>query len=122
MKSREPFLRELTLNLFLYFCKPHLGLSGLQLTYLGCVLRSIGVHIREGEILEVALHSSHTETVGNRRVNLQSLKRNALPLWFRDIFECLHIMFAVRELHDEHANVARGGDQEATQTLGGGSA
>ena len=30
----------------------------------------------------------------------------------------LHVVFPVCELHDEHADVARGRDQQATETLG----
>src|SRR3989344_2854782 len=118
MKYCEIFLRELVPDLFLYFSEPRFGLLRLQFAHLGRVVRGIGVDEREREVFEIALHFPHAEAVRDWRVDLERLERDAVPLRLRHVLERLHVVVAVRELHDEHANVARGRDEQAAEALG----
>ena len=70
----------------------------------------IRVYVGECKVLEFAFHLPHAEAVGDRSVNLQRFKRDALAFMFGYMLQRLHVVFSVCELHDEHADVARGRD------------
>ena len=57
------------------------------------------------EVLQFASHFAHTETVGNRGVNLQSFPRNTLAPLGTEKAESPHIMQTVGQFHDDDADV-----------------
>src|SRR3989344_6046370 len=116
-KCRYPFLCKFLLQPLLYLGETRFSLFLLQFAHLSRVLCCIRVYVREGEILKLAFHLPNAETVGNRRINFNGLKRNALALMRRHMLKRLHIVVTIGELHDEHADIACGGNKQSAKRL-----
>ena len=81
----------------------------------GCAFRDqvhdlvvdLGVERREREVLELPLDRVHAEAVGQRRVDLERLAGLLLRRRRRDELPGAGVVQAVRELDDQHPDVAR---------------
>ncbi len=94
---------------------PHLHLLGDLVVQLGEVM---GVEMEEGEVLEVPLDPRHAEAVGDRRVDLQGLARDAAPRLGLQVLQGLHVVQAVGELDDDDADVLGRGQDHLAEGLG----
>ena len=99
------------------FCTCASPLSVSRFAHFGGMCRGIGVNEGEREVLKHALHLPHAEAVGDGGVDFKRLKRDAPALMLGHMPQGLHIMFAVGELHDKHADVARGRHEEPAERL-----
>ena len=81
-------------------------------------LPRIGIELGESEILELVLHAMHADALGERRVNVHRLARDAASLVVvLDVVERLHIVQAVGELDEEDANVFRHRQHQLAEVL-----
>ena len=101
----------------------HLGVAHLPLDVRGnlvekCLVRCaaffklrrdlsivFGVKILERQIFQLAAQFSHSEPVGNRRVNVHRFLRDASPLVRTQEFKRAHVMQAIGELDKDDAHV-----------------
>ena len=86
-----------------------------EVVELGEALRVEG---REGEVLELLLELLHPEPVGQRGVDVERLLGDALLLGERHRGDRAHVVQPVGQLDDEHAQVARHGDQHLAHRRG----
>ena len=78
----------------------------------------IRVDLREGEVLELVLHRAHADALGERRVDVHRLARDAQALvGAGDVMERAHVVQAVGELDQQHADVLRHRDDELAEIL-----
>ena len=77
-----------------------------------------GVQGLEGEVLELPLDLLHAEAVRERGVDLERLGRDAPLLRFGEDPERAHVVQAVGELDEQHADVARHRDDHLADVLG----
>ena len=78
----------------------------------------VGVEMVEGEVLEVPLDARHAEAMGDRRVDLQRLARDAAPRLGRHVLQGRHVVQPVGELDDDHPDVLGGGEDHLAEGLG----
>ena len=71
---------------------------------------SFRVEPAEGMILEFLAQPLHAHAAGKRRVDVHGLLGDQLALRRLHMLEGAHIVQAVGELHQEHANVAGDGE------------
>ena len=57
------------------------------------------LEVAERQILEIAANRAHAQTVGDGRVDIQRLARDALLLFRRQIIQSTHVVEAVGQLH-----------------------
>jgi hypothetical protein len=72
----------------------------------------------EAELLQLELDAVEPEPLGDRRVDVECLERDAATFWQRHGIERAHVVCAVRELHQDHADVAHHGEQHLAEALG----
>ena len=77
-----------------------------------------GPQMAEGQFLQLAVGQVQTQPVGDRRVNLQRLRRNARPLFARHVIERAHVVRAIGQLDQDDPHVARHGQQHLAERLG----
>ena len=78
-----------------------------------------GIELGEGQILQLLAYVLHADAARERRVDLDRLLRDALArLGTLDVRERAHIVQAVRELHQEHADVVRHRQHQFAEILG----
>ena len=67
---------------------------------------SIGIELGKSELLELALDPLHADPRGKRRVEIHGLERDApTPRRVLDMVQGPHVVQAVGQLHQEHADV-----------------
>ena len=66
-------------------------------------------------VLQLLAHRLHAHEAGERRVDVERLFRVALPALGLHVLERAHVVQTVRELDEQHADVARNGDQELAE-------
>ena len=71
------------------------------------LLEDFGIEGGEGQILQLPFHRVHTEPMGQRSINLERLARLLLLLLGRHKAQGAHVVQAIGEFDDQHANVAR---------------
>ena len=77
------------------------------------------VELLEGEVLKLLADFLNAHAAGKRRIDVHRLLRDALALFGRlDEMQRPHVVQAVGELHQQHANVVRHGQQELAEILG----
>ena len=114
MRDREAdFFQYLTFDLF--DKRVALILSQLQTRF--DLVISDGVKIAHGEILELILDRLHTQTVRDRRIDLHALERLIAALLILDALDGAHIVQAVSELDDDHADIVAHRDQHLADVL-----
>ena len=77
------------------------------------------VQVLEGQLLQLLGDAVHADGAGERRVDVQRLTRNPLPLLgLGDVVERAHVVQAVRQFDHQHTDVLGDGQDEAAQVLG----
>ena len=80
----------------------------------------VGLELLEGERLHLAHELVHADPLGERRVDVHRLAGDAQPLRLGlDVMEGAHVVQPVGQLDQQHADVARHGEEEFAQILGG---
>ena len=69
------------------------------------------IQITEGQILKLPLDAGNPETVGEWRIDLHGLTRNALLLILAQMLEGTHIMQAVCQFDQNDTNILRHGHE-----------
>ena len=82
--------------------------------------RLVGLRVEppEGQLLELLAQRLHAHAAGERRVDLERLLGDAPAALRLHVLERAHVVQAVRELDEQHADVARDGDQQLAEVLG----
>ena len=82
--------------------------------------RGLGLELAEGERLHLLHKLVHADPLGQRGVDVHRLAGDAAALLrLLDVVERAHVVEPVGELHQEHADVIRHGEQELAHVLGG---
>ena len=76
------------------------------------------VEIFESQILELAAQLTHAEAVRDGRVNVHRLLGNALTLLGTEIFQGAHVMQAISQLDQHHADIVDHCQQHFADVLG----
>src|SRR5256885_1059801 len=76
------------------------------------------LQVAEGEVLELDLDPLDAEPVGERRVDVESLLRDAVLRLGLHVLEGPHVVGPVGELDEDDANVLRHRDQHLAEVLG----
>jgi hypothetical protein len=85
---------------------------------MGDALLGIGIKLGEGKIFELVLHLLHAHALGERGVDLQRLQRDAAALVdILDVVQRLHVVQAVGELDEQHADIGRHGQHQLAEIL-----
>ena len=91
----------------------------LRLRYLLLDLRGLArIQVFEGEVLELDLDPLDAEPVGERRVDVERLLRDALLRLGLHVLERPHVVGPVGELDEDHPDVLRHRDQHLAEVLG----
>ena len=77
-----------------------------------------GIQVRERQFLEFLVQVVQAQAVGDRRVDLHGLARDAAALGRRDRAQRAHVVQPVRELDEDDAHVARHREQHLAEILG----
>ena len=72
----------------------------------------------EREILELLAHLLHTHAAGKRRIDIQCLLGDATARGVRHEFQRAHVVQAIGELDQQHADVVGDRQQQLAQILG----
>ena len=85
-------------------------------------LPCLGEELGEGEVLELGLEPLHADPLRQRGIDLHGLDRDP-PALLRALDEAqrAHVVQAVGELHQQHADVVRHREQELPEVLGLGA-
>ncbi len=75
------------------------------------------MHVPEGQLLQLAVEIVESEPIGDRRVDLQGLASDATALVRPHGIERAHVVQAVGELDQDHAHIARHGQQHLAEVL-----
>ena len=77
-----------------------------------------GQQVAEAQFFELAVGSVQAQPVRNRRVDVQRFLRDALPLGARHLRHGAHIVGTVGQFDQDHAHVARHGQQHFAKRFG----
>ena len=77
-----------------------------------------GVQVREAELLQLTVHLVQAQAVGNGRVDVQGFAGDAPALGRRHGGHGAHVVQPVGQLDQDHAHVARHGQQHLAKALG----
>ncbi len=75
------------------------------------------IHVAEGEVFQLAAHLSHSQAMCDGRVNIESLSRDLLLAVRRKMRQSPHVVQAVRELDQHHADVVHHGQHHLAHVL-----
>ena len=76
-----------------------------------------GIKVFESQVFEFGLDKIHTEPIGDWRVNVQRLARNAPPRVRVHRTHRTHVVQAICELDEDHAQVTRHGQHQFTEAF-----
>ena len=76
------------------------------------------VEVLKGEIFQLALDAAHAEAVGDGGVDLHRLLGDGHPLLLREVLEGAHVVEAVGQLDQHHAEVGDHGQEHLPEGLG----
>ena len=77
-----------------------------------------GIEGAEGQVLQLLAHFLHAHTPGQRRIDVERLLGNAPSRFRRHEVQRAHVVQAIGELHQEHADIVGNGQQQFAQILG----
>ena len=77
-----------------------------------------GIDVAEGEVFELATQLAHAETVGKRGIDVEGLLGDAGLLFGAEMLESPHVVEAVGELDDDHADVGDHGEEHLADVFG----
>src|SRR6185436_11270330 len=75
------------------------------------------LEILERQFLELVFDLAHPEAVGDGRVDIARLLRDALTPVLGQVVQRAHVVHAIRELHENHADVVHHGEQHLAEVL-----
>ena len=79
----------------------------------------VGLELAEGKLLELVHEAVHADALGQRRINVHGFARDAAAFVLGlDEVQRPHVVEAVGELDQQHADVVRHGEQELAEVLG----
>src|SRR5882672_764299 len=81
-------------------------------------LVAIRIERLEAELLELDLEGVDAEPIRDRRVDVERLTRDAPLLLYRQRADRAHVVRAVGELHEDHAQILRHREQHLAEALG----
>ena len=81
-------------------------------------LEADGVGVAEGKIFKFAAHLAHAETMGERGVDVESLASDGFAAVGLQVLQRTHIVQAVGQLDENHANVGDHGEQHFSHVFG----
>ena len=97
----------------------HVAAFGVQLLQpLGDDPVGVGIEHLEGDVLEFVAHRLHAHAAGERRIDVHGFLGDADALFGIDVIEGAHVVQPVGELDQQHAHVARHGEQQLAQVFG----
>ena len=76
------------------------------------------LEVPERQLLQLVLQFAHAETIGDRRVDVSRLLRDLDAPIFRQVIQRPHVVKAVAELDDDHADVVDHREQHLAEVLG----
>jgi len=76
-----------------------------------------GVQVAKGQVLQLTVGLVEPEPVRDRCVDFEGFARNALPLAARHVGKRAHIVRAIGQLDEDHAHVARHGQEHLAKRL-----
>ncbi|KAF1031801.1 MAG: hypothetical protein GAK34_03660 [Delftia tsuruhatensis] len=74
-----------------------------------------GMQVAEGQVLQLAVGLVQPQAVGDGCVDLQCFRRDAAPLAARHVAHGAHVVGAVGQLDQDHAHIARHGQQHLAE-------
>ena len=80
-------------------------------------LVGLRLEVAERQLLELVLHLAHAEPVGDRRVDVARLLGDLDPPLLRQMAERPHVVQAVGQLHQDHADVVDHREQHLAEVL-----
>ncbi len=80
-------------------------------------LVGLRVEVLEGQILQLLAHFLDAHAAGERRVDVEGLLGDPLPLLRRHELQRAHVVQAVGELDEQHPHVVGDGEQELAEIL-----
>ena len=78
---------------------------------------SLGVQIAEGEVFKLNPHGMNTEALGDGRVDIQGLARNAFALLAAHGIDRAHVVQAIGELDQDDAQILRHRQQQLAEAF-----
>ncbi len=84
----------------------------------GELLEAVGLEVAEREVFELRLHPRDAQAVRQGGVDLAGLPGDALLRLGLHVVERAHVVEAVRELHEQHADVLRHVQEHLAKALG----
>ncbi len=122
---RRPLTRAV-MPFFCRFLESWLSISPIRLRLRSasassrCIDHRIGLRIErlEREVLELLAHLLHTHAAGERRIDVERLLGDAAARGRRHEFQRAHVVQAVGELDQQHADVVGDRQQQLAQVLG----
>ena len=81
---------------------------------------TIGIKRAEAEVLQFGLEAVHAQPLRDRRVDVERFARDAAARFGIDRAERAHVVQAVGELDQDHAQIARHRQQHLAEAFGGG--
>ena len=101
----------------------HLGQEGFALLAAGLdgVLHLVvgnGIDVLEGQVFELAADLAHAQAVSDGRVDVQSFARDLLLAILRKKLQRAHVVQAVGQLDEHHADVIHHGQHHLAHVLG----
>ena len=109
--------REFLLDLRLNLPQPFLVLLPLRFDLTHQFGRGFGLQRLKRQVLQLASNLAHAETVRDGCVDFKRLLSNFLLAVTRQRADGAHVVQPVSQLDDDHANIARHGEQHLAQTL-----
>ena len=76
------------------------------------------IELAEGQVLQLLAHLLHAHAARQRRIDVERLLRDTAARGRRHEFQRAHVVQAVGELDQEHADVVGNGEQQLAQVLG----
>ena len=95
-----------------------LAFRPLQANLLHQVLVPHRINVAQGQVLQLLLDGIHAQPVRQRRINIKGFPGNGHLPGFLLIFQGTHVMQAVRQLDEHHADVLAHGQDHLAQALG----
>src|ERR1039457_3585697 len=90
----------------------------LRFDGLGDLREGFRIQMEEGEVFQLAAHFAHAEAVRDGGVDFDGLGGHVRPALGAQVPERAHVVQAVRQLHDDDADVVDHGQQHFAKALG----
>ena len=111
---------DIVLNLKEIVCRMHSDAAEIEAPLVQHgrdALVELGLQVPERQVLELPFELPDPEAVGERGVNVERLLRDVGLALRREMTERPHVVRAVGELHEDHADVARHREEHLAEVL-----